>query len=128
MKILSIYAPRRPDAPLSCTPFPRLAPNRIVSKTTDTGQFRELVASGLVVRLPNPRYCYTSVAADILENGSEQMSQCFALLSVVFMIGFVLLFDRVHIAGCYARFCTNALLNQQEIDQLRSILSACQEG
>jgi hypothetical protein len=56
------------------------------------------------------------------------MSHSFALLSIVFMIGFVLLFDRVHIAGCYSRFCTNALLNQQEIDQLRGILIACQEG
>jgi hypothetical protein len=55
------------------------------------------------------------------------MSHSFALLSIVFMISFVLLFDRVHIAGCYNRFCQNALLNRHEIDQLRSILSACQE-
>jgi hypothetical protein len=56
------------------------------------------------------------------------MSQSFALLSIVFMTSFVLLFDRVHIAGCHTQFCKSALLNQQEIDQLRSILSACQEG
>ena len=56
------------------------------------------------------------------------MSHSFALLSIVFMISFVLLFDRVHISGCYTRFCKNALLNQQEIDRLQSIISACQEG
>ena len=59
---------------------------------------------------------------------SELMSDSFALLSIVFMISFVLLFDRVHISGCYTRFCKNALLNQQEIDRLQSIISACQEG
>ncbi len=56
------------------------------------------------------------------------MSHSFALLSIVFMISFVLVFDRAHIAGCYSRFCKNDLLNPQEIDRLRSILSACQEG
>jgi hypothetical protein len=56
------------------------------------------------------------------------MSQSFALLSIVFMTSFVLLFDRVRIAGCHTRFCQNALLKRHEIDQLRCILSACQEG
>ena len=54
------------------------------------------------------------------------MSHSFALLSIVFMISLVILFDRVHITGCYTRFYKNSLLNQQEINQLRGILSACQ--
>ena len=56
------------------------------------------------------------------------MSHSFALLSIVFMICFVLLFDRVHFAGWCTRYYTSALLNQQEIDRLQSILSACQEA
>ena len=56
------------------------------------------------------------------------MSHSFALLSIVFMIGFVLLFDRVHIDGCCIHFCENALLSQHDLARLQSILSACQEA
>ena len=54
------------------------------------------------------------------------MSQFFALLSVVFMISFVLVFDRVHIHGYIARFCRGGLLSVGEIDQIRKIVTACE--
>jgi hypothetical protein len=56
------------------------------------------------------------------------MTNSSALLSIVFMIAFVMLFDRVHNARFNNRFWKTGLLNQQEIDRLRSILSACQQG
>ncbi len=55
------------------------------------------------------------------------MHQYFALLSVVFMISFVALFDYTHLKGINRRFCKNGLMSQEEIQQLVSILSACQE-
>jgi hypothetical protein len=56
------------------------------------------------------------------------MPHQFALLSIVFMTSFVLVFDKVHLAKWNARFSKEGLLSKQEIDQLQSILSACQEG
>ena len=56
------------------------------------------------------------------------MSRSFALLSIVFMISFVLLFDRVHLEKSNARFFKNCLLTAQEIGRLQIILSACQNG
>jgi len=56
------------------------------------------------------------------------MSPHFALLSIVFMISFVLLFDRVHIERSHARFVKKCLLSAQELGRLQRILSACQEG
>ena len=54
------------------------------------------------------------------------MSQFYALLSVVFMIGFVLVFDRMHYHGYIARFYRKMLLTAGEIDQLRRIVTACE--
>lgn len=53
------------------------------------------------------------------------MTQIFALWSMIFMIGFVLVFDRVHRSGCIARFCREGLLSPGEIEQLRKIALAC---
>jgi hypothetical protein len=47
---------------------------------------------------------------------------------MIFMMSFVLLFDIGHLARANARFCQNSLLSAHDIDQLQSILSACQEG
>ena len=47
---------------------------------------------------------------------------------MVFMMSFVLLFDIGHLAKANARFCKTCLLSPRDIDQLQSILSACQEG
>jgi hypothetical protein len=54
------------------------------------------------------------------------MAQHYALLSVVFMMAFVMVFDRVHRAGCITRFCSDSLLNQNELEQLRKIVTACE--
>lgn len=55
------------------------------------------------------------------------MAQQFALLSIVFMMGFVIVFDRVHREGSNRKFCKNTLLSSMELDQLRSIMAACQD-
>lgn len=54
------------------------------------------------------------------------MNQFYALLSMVFMMGFVLIFDRVHRAGYISRFCDSNLLSAGEVDQLRKIAMACE--
>ena len=54
------------------------------------------------------------------------MNQFFALLSVVFMIGFVLVFDRLHRAGYITWFCNHQLLTTTELEQLRRIVSSCE--
>jgi len=55
------------------------------------------------------------------------MSHYYALLSIVFMMSFVALFDCLHLDTCNARFCKNGLLSGEDIDHLRKILSACME-
>ncbi len=55
------------------------------------------------------------------------MPQLWALCSVVFMICVVLLFDRVHRAGWMRHFCEDSLMTGQDLDQLRSIMLACEE-
>jgi hypothetical protein len=50
-----------------------------------------------------------------------------ALLSIVFMMSFVALFDCMHVDRFNARFCKHGLLSQEEIERLRNILLACQE-
>lgn len=54
------------------------------------------------------------------------MTHFFALLSIVFMIGFVLIFDRLHRAGYITRYCSSNLLSADEVDQLRRIALACE--
>jgi hypothetical protein len=56
------------------------------------------------------------------------MPHHYALLSIVFMMSFVLLFDIGHLARSNARFCESGLLSEQEIDRLQLILAACQAG
>jgi hypothetical protein len=55
------------------------------------------------------------------------MSQYFALLSIVFMVSFVFVFDKAHFEKCNARFWKTGLLSRREVDQLRRVLSACQD-
>jgi hypothetical protein len=55
------------------------------------------------------------------------MSHYCALISIVFMISFVALFDCMHLDKCNARFYKYGLLNGEEIDRLRKILLACKE-
>jgi len=56
------------------------------------------------------------------------MSRYFALLSIVFMMGFVMVFDKVHLERRNDRLWKTGLLTRQEVDRLVRILSACQEG
>jgi len=55
------------------------------------------------------------------------MPQYNALLAIVYMIVFVLLFDRVHRSGLLNRFCKTELMSTDEINQLREVMAACQE-
>jgi hypothetical protein len=63
-----------------------------------------------------------------LQRGGELMTQYYALLSIVFMMNFVLLFDRAHFKAGNTRFCNKGLLDEREIERLRTIWSACQES
>jgi len=56
------------------------------------------------------------------------MTQYYALLSIVFMICVVVIFDRVHRAGFITKFCKTVLLSAPEIEQLRKIAIACEEA
>lgn len=55
------------------------------------------------------------------------MSHYCALFSLVFMMGFVALFDCLHVDRNNSRFYKRGLMSREEIDLLRGILSACQE-
>lgn len=56
------------------------------------------------------------------------MSQYYSLLSIVFMMSVVVIFDKVHFAKVKALFFKNGLMTEQDIDRMRAILSACQES
>ena len=56
------------------------------------------------------------------------MSQYSALLSIIFMISFVVLFDRVRDESRTGRFWKTGLLSSEELTRIATILSACQEG
>ena len=85
---------------------------------------------GNTLGLPVPQRCLFPIAKQFANrhpvHGGDSMSQFYALLSVVFMIGFVLVFDRMHYHGYIARFYRKMLLTAGEIDQLRRIVTACE--
>lgn len=56
------------------------------------------------------------------------MSQYPALLSIVYMMTFVLLFDRFHFLKRNVRFLKKCLMSEDDIDRVRTILAACQEN
>jgi hypothetical protein len=56
------------------------------------------------------------------------MPQMSALFSVVFMISFVMLYDRVRDQGRTGRFWKTGLLSSQELERISIILSACQDN
>jgi hypothetical protein len=52
-----------------------------------------------------------------------------ALLSIVFMMSFVVVFDSVHWRKRLNRlFCSSNLLSHDELDRLAAIWSACQDA
>jgi len=57
------------------------------------------------------------------------MSNYFALYSVVFMIGYVFVFDGIHRRNRLLRlFRSITLLTPQEVNQVQAIWAACQDS
>ena len=57
------------------------------------------------------------------------MTYPYALLSLVYMISFVVLFDRVHHKNKLGKWLRGGnLMNREELDQLQAIWAACQEN
>jgi hypothetical protein len=53
----------------------------------------------------------------------------YALLSIVYMMSFVILFDRVHFKKKLVNWLKGEnLMNRQELDQIQAIWAACQEN
>ena len=52
------------------------------------------------------------------------MTGQFALLSIVYMMGFVFLFDRMHYRH---KMRLPSLISHEELDQIQAIWSACQD-
>ncbi|HUA60430.1 MAG TPA: hypothetical protein VML19_16835 [Verrucomicrobiae bacterium] len=55
------------------------------------------------------------------------MSHYYALLSIIYMMGFVALFDRVHVDRFIGRFCKSGLMSREDVERIREIMLACQE-
>jgi hypothetical protein len=55
------------------------------------------------------------------------MQQYSALLSVIFMMIFVLVFDRIHQQRSDSRFCAANLLAAQDMDRILRILAASRD-
>jgi hypothetical protein len=55
------------------------------------------------------------------------MTHYYALLSMVYMMIFVMLFDRTHWRNKLCRFMSGNLLGQDEVTRLQAIWAACQE-
>ena len=57
------------------------------------------------------------------------MTTNYALHSVIYMIGFVILFDRMHHRHNLTRWLRGSnLMGQDELQRLQAILAACQEN
>jgi hypothetical protein len=53
----------------------------------------------------------------------------YALLSIVYMMSFLFLFDRVHYKNTLGKWLRGEnLMNREELDQIRAIWEACQEN
>jgi hypothetical protein len=55
------------------------------------------------------------------------MTQYYSLLSVVFMMSFVVVFDRFRQDRSDSKFCASNLLGSHDVDRILQILSACSE-
>jgi len=56
------------------------------------------------------------------------MTQFCALISIVFMMSFVMVFDRIHWRHIHRRLFPIDLLSTDELDRLQMIMSACREA
>jgi hypothetical protein len=55
------------------------------------------------------------------------MNRQYALLSIVHMMGFVILFDRVHYKRRLADWVSGALMTGKELERIMALWSACRE-
>jgi hypothetical protein len=55
------------------------------------------------------------------------MTGRYALLSLVYMMSFVILFDRVHYKRRLCAWLSGAMMTGSELERLLAIWSACQE-
>ena len=55
------------------------------------------------------------------------ITQIYSLLSIVFMMGFVVVFERVHEDRRDSRFCSMNLMGVQDVNRILQILAACQD-
>ena len=57
------------------------------------------------------------------------MPHPYALLSIVYMMSFMFLFDRVHYKNTLGKWLRGGnLIDREELDQIRAIWAACQEN
>ena len=57
------------------------------------------------------------------------MTYPYALLSLVYMMSFVILFDRVHYKNKLGKWLRGGnLMNRMELDQVQAIRAACQDN
>ena len=57
------------------------------------------------------------------------MAAQYALLSLIYMIGFVILFDRFRYKRKLVHWLRSSkLMDQREVEQIQAILTACQEN
>ena len=56
------------------------------------------------------------------------MTGHYALLSIIYMMGFVILFDRVHYKRRLQAWLSGAMMNAAELERLMAIWTACQEN
>jgi hypothetical protein len=69
----------------------------------------------------------TEVFGDTTNRAAIFMGEQFALLSVVFMMGFVMVFDRMHWRRKNTWFWKKNLMTQEDLDRIMRILEASQE-
>jgi hypothetical protein len=56
-----------------------------------------------------------------------KMNGQYALLSIVYMMSFVVLFDRVHYKRRLGKWLSGALMSAQELERMMALWSVCQE-
>ncbi len=52
----------------------------------------------------------------------------YALLSLVYMMSFVFLFDRVHYRNVVGSWLRGNLMDREQLDEIQAIWAACQEN
>lgn len=63
----------------------------------------------------------------VLTRRRPKMNHQYALLAVVYMIGFVVVFDRLHFKRRMGKWLSGALMSAQELERMMALWSSCQE-